>query len=184
MELKNKKMLLIIIWSTAAALLVAVGIGVWVYFGQFGVYQNKQFNFTMMYPKKWQMLEGYSGTAVTFVRPKETALDVVQPNINITVQEVPVHILTLGSFSETITKQITAVFDKNINIVENKDFHFANQIGHRLIIEAPQPDNLKVMTIWVIKGSFAYIFTFLARADQYKKLVPVIDQVVNSFQIQ
>jgi hypothetical protein len=77
---------------------------------------------------------------------------------------------------------MVAIFDKNINIVEDKDFTFGNRAGHRMIIEAPKPSNLKMMIVWTVKGSLGYIFTFLARADQYKEFTPTVDRLVKSFE--
>ena len=184
MEQNTKKIILIVIATLAGILLVAGAVWLWIYYVPYDTYENSQFKFQVKYPREWQKAEGYAGSVVTFVRPKQTALDVVQPNFNISVQEVPAHIATLKSFSETITKQMIAIFDKNMQIVEDKDFTFGNRQGHRLIIDAPQPQNMKAIFVWTIKGSLAYIFTYMSKIDQYKELAPTVNQMVSSFEFK
>jgi hypothetical protein len=184
MEQQTKKIILIVLWSLGALLLLAGIFLAWAFFSQFKTFEDKPLGFKIKYPSQWQRIDGYQGTVVAFVKPKKTALDVFQPNVNITVQEVPVHLGTLGSFSETVTKQMLAVFGKSINVVEDKSFFFGERLGHRLILEAQKPDNLKMMVVWTLKDSMGYIFTFLAREDQYKELIPLIDLMVDSFQFK
>ncbi|MEI7997913.1 MAG: hypothetical protein WCH62_00185 [Candidatus Omnitrophota bacterium] len=180
----NKRGLLIILWWVAAAVLVAGGIWLWFYFSQTGTYHDNQFHFSMTYPSAWEKKEGWQGTVVTFVRPKQTAMDLFEPNVNITVQEIPAKIATLESLSQTITKQMTAVFKNNITILEDKSFSFASREGHRLIIEAPQPNSLKAVFVWTIKGSMAYIFTFMCRTDQYEEYIHVAEPMIKSFEFK
>lgn len=181
MDQDSKKTILIVIWCVAAALLVIGGAWAWYSMSQYKTYRNAEYKFIVKYPSEWKMMEHYQGTAVTFVKPKQTALDVFQPNVNITIQEVPAKIATLKSFSETITKQMTVVFKKSIVIKEDKDVIFGGRPGHRLVVDAPKPSNLRMMFVWTIKGPFAYLFTFMGQGKQYQDLMPTIDQMTKSF---
>ncbi len=184
MKPETKKIILITLWCLAATVLAAGAVGLWIRASQFSLYQDSQYQFSMKYPKDWEKREHAYGTAVVFVRPKQTALDIFQPNVNVTVQDIPDTVATLGSFSETITKQMKTVFKNNINIIEDKNFTFGQRRGHRLIFAAPQPDNLKTMVVWTIKAGRAVIFTFIAKADQYQALLSTVDQMVESFQLR
>lgn len=180
MKQETKRIALVTLWCLAAVVLL-VGVG-WIgyYFYQFPTYHNNQYRLSVKYPRDWQKMEQVGGVVVAFVRPKQTAMDIFEPNFNITVQEAPDKIATLTSFSETITKQMKAVFKKTINILEDKECTFANRRGHRLVLLA-SPDNIKAEFVWTIKGSLAYIFTFMAREKQFKELSPAIDAIVESF---
>jgi heme/copper-type cytochrome/quinol oxidase subunit 2 len=181
MNPQTKKVILISLWCFLAFIFLAV-VGWYVYYLiQYKTYKDTQHKFSIKYPSDWEMKSDFAGTAVAFIRPKQTALDVFQPNANVSLQDVPAHIATLASFSKTITKQLTAIFEKNITIVEDKDFTFSGRAGHRLVIEAPKPENLKAVFVWTIKGSSAYIFTYMSRIDQYKELSPKVDEMIKSF---
>ena len=184
MKPETKKFILMTLWGIMAVVLIAAIAWFVHYLLQFKTYQNSQYHFSVAYPKGWLMQEGYAGTVVTFARPKQTALSVFEPNANITVQEVPATTATLASFSAIIIKQMTAVFEKNIEIIEDKDFTFGNRGGHRLIIEAAKPQQLKAVFVWVMKGSFAYIFTYMSRIDQYDAMLPTLNRMVQSFEFK
>jgi hypothetical protein len=179
-----KKRILIMTWSLAALILAVGTAWWWINYSQFAAFEDKQYKFTVVYPTKWKKIEHFQGTAVTFVRPKKTALDIFQPNVNITVQEVPEHLATLTTFSETITKQMTAVFGENIIISTDKDVRFANRPAHQMVFEAAKPNDVKLMITWTIKGSFAYIFTFVGQHAQYKEVFPAVQKMMNSFELK
>ncbi len=184
MKPETKKLILMAIWGTMAVVLLAAIAWFVYYLLEFKTFESRQHHFSITYPKDWLKQEGYAGTVVTFARRKQTALSLFEPNANVTVQEVPDQIATLSSFSAVITKQMTAVFDKNMNIIEDKDFSFGNRLGHRLIVEAPKPQQLKAVFIWVLKGSSAYIFTYMCRMDQYNELLPTMNRMVKSFEFK
>src|SRR5579863_4738200 len=107
-----KKTILIVIASCAGFLLLLAA-GWFVYFNaQFSVYQDDQYKFSIKYPKTWKVLihPPQANVAVIFLRPKDTALDTLQENFNVTIQPVQDDIFTLAAFSAKIKLQMTAVF--------------------------------------------------------------------------
>jgi hypothetical protein len=184
MDQGAKRTTLIILWCFATAILIAGAVWWGVKFSKTASYHNSQYGFSVQYPRQWQKMEHYQGTAVAFIRPKQTALDIFQPNVNITIQEVPDQIATLSSFSSTITKQMNVVFKKNISIKEDKDVEFAKRKGHILIVDAPNPSHLKMLFVWTMKGDFAYLLTFMAQTTQYQELLPTINAMIKSFELK
>lgn len=184
MDQDKKKNTLIIIWSVAAAVFVAALAWLIIYLVNNPTYHNKQYRFSLVYPGKWKKFENFHGAPVAFIRPKKTALDTFEVNVNVSVQEVPDERATLAAFSETILKQMTAVFGPNMVVLADKDIRFAERTGHQLIIEGADPVDMKMMFIWTIKGSFAYILTFAAQQKQYKEEWPRIKKMIDSFKLQ
>ena len=144
-----------------------LALGLLLYFKmQFSVYHDDQYKFTIKYPKTWKVVvHPQPNVAVVFLRPKDTALDTLQENFNVTVQPVPDDIFTLAAFSGTIKTQMIGVFGKSINIVEDKPIQCGWHEGHLMAIEAPTPDHLKMVNAWVIRSDQAYIMTFLGRYE-------------------
>ena len=186
MEQETKKTILIVLWCVAAAVLVAGAVWLWMYFAPFSSYHSKQYRFSMIYPNQWKMMDGnpQAGLAIVFVRPKETALDVLQPNVNITLQDVPDKFATIESFSTLITKQMTNYFKTTIKVIQDKDYTFARRKGHCLVIAVPKPEDYRMIFVWTIKGSYAYIFTFMCKGNQYEKLLPTVKRMINSFEFK
>ncbi len=180
MEANVKKYIL---WGIIATCVLLLGVLIW-YVLQFSEYTDKTYRFSIKCPSGWNIVHpAPAGVAVEFVAPKETELDTVNENINIVVQDVPAKIATLESFSATIEKQLKAVFN-NIKIVENKSVMINGRRAHRLSIETDKSNKLRLVHVWVIKGSRAYIITFLGANEKYPQYASTVDAVVNSFKLK
>jgi hypothetical protein len=181
----SKKTILIIIASIAGLLLLAA-LGWLLYFNaQFSVYQDSQYKFSIKYPKTWRVIiHPQANVAVVFLRPKDTAMDTVQENFNVTIQPMPNDILTLPAFSATIKKQMTGVFGKSIRIVEDKPLQWGWREGHEMAIEAPKPDHLRMVNAWVLSQNQSYIMTFLGDMNKYAKDGPFVNEMIRSLQLQ
>ena len=155
-------------------MLLLAALGWLLYFNaQFSVYQDDQYKFSIKYPKTWKVIiHPQANVAVVFLRPKDTAMDTVQENFNVTVQPVPEESLTLPAFSARIKEQMIAVFGKSIKIVEDKSFQWGWRQGHKIVIEAPKPDHLKMVNAWVLRSDQAYILTFLGDMNKYAQDAP------------
>ncbi len=77
-----------------------------------------------------------------------------------------------------------AVFQGNIKIIEDKAITLSNRQGHRMVFEAPQPDNLKALVAWVIRRDQAYILTFMTTIRKYPQDAPKIEQALKSFELK
>ncbi len=167
----------------AASICVAAA-GWFIYYKmQFNLYKDAANGFTVKYPTTWKMIpQPDIGIAVVFQSPKETALDVFQENINLSVQVVPEHLASLKTFSGTITKQMKAVFQSNIKIIEDVDFIIGGRTGHKMVFETPEPQALKSVIAWVIKKDKAFVITYMGRLEKYPLWKTQIDEVVFSFQ--
>jgi hypothetical protein len=185
MESSAKKTILISILSVAGLLLLAA-LGWYLYFiFQFSVYTDDQYKFSIRYPKTWQVIvHPRDKVAVVFMRPKDTALDTMQENFNVTVQSVPNDILTLEAFTGTVKAQMTQVFGKSIKIVEDKPFHSGWHEGHMIAIDALKPDHLKLLNAWVLHSDQAYILTFLGDMNKYEQDALIVNEMIRSLQLQ
>jgi len=185
MKASLKKTILTVIAYTAGSLLL-LALGLFLYFNaQFSVYQDDQYKFSIKYPKTWKVIvHPQANVAVVFLRPKDTALDPLQENFNVTVQATPEGAFTLAAFSATIKNQMVAVFGKSIHIVEDKPLHWGWREGHKMSIEAPTPDNLKMVNAWVLRSDQAYILTFLGNINKYTQDSIFVNEMIRSLQLQ
>ena len=187
MEQEQKKKTLIIIASCAGALLVCAFVWFLFFAGQFKTYYNPQYKFAIKYPGSWFQVKppkGGEAVAVIFVKPKDTALDKINENFNITVQAVPPHLASLQNYSDKIRQQMLAVFKKNIKIVEDKDIKLGGRLGHMINFEAATPDSIQLMTAWVMRKDQAYLLTFLGDMKKFKKNKLLIEEMLRSFELK
>ena len=122
--------------------------------------------------------------AVVFLRPKDTALDTVQENFNVTVQPAPKDMLTISEFSAAIKRQMTGTFGNSLKIVVDKPVQWGWRQGHEMVFDAPVPDHLKMVNAWVLRGDQAYILTFLGESGKYPKDGIIIDEMIHSLELQ
>ena len=172
--------------AAAAGLLLLIALGWLLYFKmQFSVYDDPQYKFSIKYPSHWKVLVHPQATvAVIFLRPKDTALDAVQENFNVTVQAMPTDIFNLAAFSVRIKTQMSAVFDKNIQFVIDKPIYWGWREGHMMAIEAPTPDHLKMVNAWVLNNNQAYILTFFGDMNKYPQDSKYINEMIRSLQLK
>jgi hypothetical protein len=186
MQAQTKRKILITLTALAGALLCAAAGWFMYYSAQFSDYFDPEYHFSIKYPKNWIVNKHpQENVAVVFLCPKETALDTIQQNFNVTVQPVPGHLASLNDFSDKIKQQMTAVFQKNIKIVEDKSIQFGMRQGHKMVIDAPNPDSMKLVCAWTIKGgSTAYILTFLGDFRRFEKYKAIVDTMISSFELK
>jgi len=184
MKAALKKNILIGIFSVAALLLLAA-VGWFVYFKfQFTTYEDAQYKFTIEYPKNWQVIiHPKENVAVVFVRPKDTALDTIQENFNVTIQPLPEGMYSLGPFTATIKNQMAAVFGKRV-LMKDGAIKIGWRDGHELIVDAPEPDHLKMINAWVLRSTQVCILTFLGDLNKYPQDALTIHEMIYSLQLQ
>jgi hypothetical protein len=185
MKIFHKKTILIILAYSAGFLLLAA-LGWLLYFNaQFSVYQDSQYKFSIKYPKSWKVvIHPQANVAVVFLRPKDTALDALQENFNVTIQPMPVGIINLSQFSAAIKTQMTGVFGKSIKIVEDRPLQWGWREGHKMSIEAPKPDHLRMVNAWLLSQNQVYIMTFLGDMNKYAKDGLFVNEMIRSLKLQ
>ncbi len=186
MDAATKKNVLIGIAALAGVLLLAA-LG-WFIFqaSQFATYKDATYKFSIKYPKAWKMVAApQPGAAVVFVSPKETALDTFQENVNISITPVPPEIATLKNFSDAILMQMKTVFN-NLQVKESREIEIKGaRKAARVVFVAEKPDKVHVLNIWTVKGgSSAYILTYMAASSRYEKYLPLVEEMIKSFEIK
>jgi nitrogen fixation-related uncharacterized protein len=180
-----KKTILIVIASVAGFLLLAAIFWVLIFKGQFRQYQDDKYKFSIKFPSHWRVLvHPQANVAVVFVRPRDTALDTMSENFNVTVQSAPRGYLTISAFSAAVKRQMTGTFGKSLKVVEDKPIQWGWREGHEMVFEAAHPDHLKMVNAWVLRGDQVYILTFLGDMNKYDKDGIIVDEMIHSLQLQ
>jgi hypothetical protein len=184
MEASLKKQILIGIISVAALLLLAAAGYLFYFKSQFIVYQDNAYKFSIKCPRTWAVhINPQPNVAVIFLRPKDTAMDAIQEDFNVTIQPLPESGMSLEAFSAAVKRQMTGVF-KQSKLVEYKPLQWGWRQGYKMVMEDEKPGNLMLVNAWVLRGDQAYILTFLGSIDRYAQDALIIDEMIRSFQLQ
>lgn len=179
----------IIIGIVAAAGIILILGAVWVLSREhrFKRYRSDRDGFSIKYPAAWSFEENKDGAAVIFFSPLDNELDFFKESVNVVVQDISGNPLDLKKYSETAIRQIEAVFEENLVILETGPVFFAGQAGYKFIFLGKTPEDepdLRYMCVWTLKGLKAYQVTYTAILSQYERYLPEMKRMLRSFRIE
>lgn len=177
-----------VIGSIGAILILSVA---WFYTKQFRMarYTSKSYGFSLKYPADWSIVENKDGAAAVFLAPLETDLDRFRENVNIVIQKIPAisaKPMDLDQYTKVAIRQMQAVFEKNLEIVESEPDMLAGHPGHRFVFIGRGPDTeVQMMIMWTVVEDTAYQITFAAETtSKYEKFIPRARGAFKSFRIK
>jgi serine/threonine-protein kinase len=149
----------------------------------YNTYENLHYGFTIKYPDGWGVAENQMGTVVIFSTPLENALDVFAENLNVVVQNISPD-MTFREYTETAVKQLQAVFPSVMTVETVEPATLSGQKAAKLIYvgKGDQAD-IKMMHMWTLSGTKAYILTFAATERDFDRFYPLVKKSFNSFRI-
>ena len=122
--------------------------------------------------------------AAAFLSPLENKMDNFKENVNIVVQDLKENPLSLDEYSETAIKQMKAVFELNMKILDQGPTYLSGRPAYRLIYlgKAGKWD-YKFMYVWTIVNDKAYQFNFTALSTTYNDYIRIAKKMMRSFKI-
>jgi YVTN family beta-propeller protein len=153
-------------------------------------YENLNDRVKIDHPSYWKIIEEDENneSKVTFSSPPESEYDSFQENL-------------LLSVSPAENKTLDDIVNRSINDYEQSLVNFnVTQVNITLVnttsvnstIQAikveytygdSQQNNFKVMQVWTIKDDKEYNIKYIAKVNKYSYYLPIIQKVVNSFEI-
>ena len=150
-------------------------------------YKNQAAGIRLKYPAAWKMIEhpdNTPGAIVAFLAPQQTAMDTYAESVNISFQNLEANPMSLGQFTQLAIRQFTGTFIKDIEIVESDSTQLAGQPAYRFSYVAKIPDApFKLMHVWVLDGTKAYIFTYGATEKDFDVFRGEVETMLKSFRI-
>ena len=145
------------------------------------IYENEQYRFRIKYPETWvkEELEEKMADYMTVVEFRMYVDD--EPPF------VTIYINNLGtknmSFQQFIDQEIEDIKnDSKISLVESSNIVISNSDGVKLV-DVDSKDNTKRMVVWISSEDKAYEISYIIEERRYMEYLPIIEQMMNSFQI-
>ena len=149
---------------------------------QFVTYHDDLYKFSIQYFKTWTVVAHPKPTvAVEFIRPKETSLETIRENFNVTVQPLPQVIYSLEELSNTLKAQMISVFGNRI--IEYKRVHWGWRQGYWMSVAVVKPDHYRLVNVWLVANNKVYILTFLGSIINYRNDAVFVEKMVRSFHL-
>ena len=144
-------------------------------------YENTAEGVRIKYPQEWEKMEGYMDTVVLFRSPPESGSDMFQENFNIVAGVTdPVD---LDEFTDANIDEIENSFP-GVTVLEKGTATVAGTSAQKVLFGLTQGEyNLRLMQLYMIKDSKAYVLTYTAEEDAYDDFLGIAQIMINTFEI-
>ena len=172
---------IIVISVVVAAVLAG---GWWLYKqSTYTKYFNASEGMQINYPKDWKMVQSPMPQAVvSFVSPKENALDTFQENVSITTTDLSSNPLSLEDYVLVTEDQMTGVF-KDVKIDYSEPEVVGGKPGHKFVFSIVGERPMKLVVYVFLEGTTAYNVTYMGMEDRFEKDSPIINDMMRSFKV-
>lgn len=147
------------------------------------VYENKEFNFSLLYPSDWTYFEDMMGTAFSVLPAFEHEEQLFVENMNVVVGDLGNLRPTLEDYHLLSLAQLKLQIE-NFELVSAEDAVLA---GHssKLIVFTGTIEELQLqwMLGYFLADGRAYVLTFTAEQDKFDSYLPVGISIFDSFEL-
>jgi hypothetical protein len=150
------------------------------------LYDNSSYGIRFQSPSDWKKIEILAGriTTVQFTfLPKNTSIpDAV---IDISIEKSLGNITSLGQYGEAADRILHAILG-NFTSTEARSTVLSGQPAIARVLDIKQPVSgihLNIAQVFTLKDGKAYGITYTTQASRYLSYLPVVQQIINSFQI-
>jgi hypothetical protein len=158
----------------------------------FSKYENLIYLVSMRYPSSWQLVEGDDDNdgvndIVRFTSPYEDRFDTYKERISVSRDNLPLKNMTLEEYSNEVINHYNES-SQGFGLLDHDSdtMILAGHPAYRFINTRTLDDGMiiKQMEIGTAIGDKVYYLDYYAEEDRYADFLPVIQEMINSFQIE
>ena len=185
----SKSTLKFVLPIVAGVLALLAGVGGWIFLKQqdepeieLSQYENLDRGFRVSYPQTWskQNRDDFIATGIVFFSPLENDSDSFQEQVSVLVEDLPSQ-QSLSEYTEQSVAEIKQLSDPNIDAAI--PITLGTEEGRQIVYQGEVNGSpVQRMQSWSLKGNRAYIITYTAKPDDYDTYLPMVDEIIESFQ--
>lgn len=158
----------------------------------FLTYENPVYGIKMQYPADWTVsttgFRSYTDI-VGFYSPLQNLTDVLPAQVSLSIMTYSQNV----SLDEYTNMTLTDIEQQGLQVNESDAFTLAGNPGHRIIFSPPAqlppppqttPITFSVMQVWTTINDKIYLLSYNAEGSEFQKNLPVVEQMLNSLQVQ
>ena len=154
-------------------------LGVFGCYGQWKQYSNKEYKFSILYPRSWEYNEDIYNTVFLAKEPIKSPTDKFQSNINVVVTQLP-QPLSLEAYYDLNKEELTRRLSPITNILEG-DVYSGMLAGKWFSFEGMMKDIVLRVTVAVwVKDKTVYTVTCSAPVKDYPKYEATFFKIMRS----
>ena len=151
---------------------------------EFLLYEDATRGIKIKYPVEWEKVElDQPEASVAFVSPDENDLDVLQENLIFGFDKLQ-QIMTLDEYIKR-ELDIMSARKGDFTLIESQPTSLAGNPAHKIVWTSAEEIGytIKTMQLVMIKENKAYIITFAGDSKKYDSYLPIVQQMIDSFEI-
>ena len=152
---------------------------------ELSTYKESNLGITIKYPQSWQRqnIENiFTKELVTFLSPQSSNTDNFQEKVTLSIEDYSGSLeQSKDDFTKEINQRLSAA-----EIIETSPTTLAFRPAFKIIYTGKDEKNnldLKNLQIWTLKANKAYIITYSAEQEDYDKYIPVVEEMIKTFEI-
>ena len=153
------------------------------------IYDNSTYGIKFQSPYGWNKVEILFGriTNIEFTSPTGNATNGAQlpAQVMISIERGLENVTTLGQYSQVSDKLLHAILG-NFNSTASKPTTLSGQPAIARVLDVKQPASgihINIAQVFTIKDGKAYSISYAAPASTYFSYFPILQRIINSFQI-
>ena len=150
---------------------------------QFSRYENPEFGISIQHPSDWRVSETNPQPAqiVSFLSPWENLEDLSPVSVSI-FQDDYASSVTLEGYTN-----LNSILYQELGVIisESKDTVLSGKPAHSVLVNNSSAGGTMDMLVWTVStdGRKVYTIAYTATPDDFTRYLPVVQKMINSFQI-
>ena len=154
----------------------------------FSLYNNSTYGIQFQAPNGWNKIEALSGrtTLIDFTFHSRNASGGVQPapHVAISIEKGLGNVTTLQEYSEAADKLLNKILGNSTTTARPITLSGLPAISKIIATKHPTSGiGISIAQVFTIKNNNAYSITYTVPTTSYYRYLPVVQQILNSFQI-
>ncbi len=154
--------------------------------GNFSTYDNSTYGIKFQSPINWKKVEILSSdyTFIEFTSPLRNAAS-GPAQIILSIEKDLGNVTTVQQYDEAVNKLLHSTLG-NFSTTAPRPTTLSGQPAIARVLNVKEPTSgirIDIAQVFTIKNGVAYIITYTAPAPKYLSYLPIVQQILNSFQI-
>jgi hypothetical protein len=152
------------------------------------IYESPVYGFRTQYPDGWDIIiQGTSNSSLSlrFNSPLENDTDNFRENLRIEVNNIS-NTSNTTALSNLTSATLTSYLElyPGLKVIELSSANLANNTipAYKLVASLTQ-EGLDFMQIFAIKEDTVYTISYISQSSRYSTYLPMIEQIINSFEM-
>ncbi len=147
-------------------------------------YNNKEYGFSILFPRAWKKEGGIQDIIVIAKSPRKGQFDKFQENANVVVSDLPGEMPLTAYFDLNKTEIMRMLPGAKYNVKESEIFA-GSEPGNLLSFTCNVGDiTLQITSAVWMKGQRVYVVTCSGDAAEYPKYEPTFNKIMHSLRIK